>query len=73
MLLLLFLACSMLVFTACARPLLPDRRTGTCSVSVFFVILFLYHLEQEKLQIIGLFHAPEDGVVLGLLAGFDLL
>ena len=32
----------------------------------------LNHLKQEKLQIVRLRHAPEDGVVGGLLAHFDL-
>ena len=33
---------------------------------------FLYDLEQEKLEIVRLLHAPEDGVVGALLARFDL-
>ena len=32
----------------------------------------LYHLEDEKLQIIGLLHTPEDGMIGALLARFDL-
>ena len=30
------------------------------------------HLEEIELQIAGLVHAPEDGVVAGLLPGLDL-
>ena len=45
-----------------------DRGGGTPSG----VTERLDYLKQEKLQIIRLRHAPEDGVVGGLLADFDL-
>ena len=36
------------------------------------MVLLLDHLEQEELQVIGLGHAPQDGVIRGLLAHLDL-
>ena len=36
------------------------------------MVLLLDHLEQEELQVIGLGHAPQDGVIRGLLLHLDL-
>ena len=36
------------------------------------MVLLLDHLKQEELQVIGLGHAPQDGVIRGLLAHLDL-
>ena len=45
---------------------------NTIAKAFFIIISPLYYLEYIELQIIGLFDAPEDGVIGALLTAFDL-